>query len=745
MTKEQIEKIFASQDSENGFEEIVECVEDQNLRMRLEFALLQCEFDPEEYNDMQKEVNIQLLKQINESDQYECFEQLGLKIENQSLFCSVLECSQVSVENAKKYLRIVTYCMDKIKIIKATNDVEFIKQCIEDVTLGLSIQDKCSLVEMTNDSEYVKTYINKNSETLTTRDLVRLICATKDCDYIKTCVESRAFSIVGTSLILLIQSTESPEFIKQCVEDEKFGFSFQEKIELIAATKDADYIKRFIEQNQEQLSDDSSKMKLIQATGDIEYIKHCIESEMLEEFYNEISLVQNIRDPEYIMKYIKKHNEVLTEENRIRLIKSLGNIVYIDQCIKDKTLMLSDEEKTELILSTKDKEYMVRCISDESLNLPAPFRLILAQVTRCEQEKQRLLKQYEVEVTPSEINLPSGMTVGVEIESEGEFSRSLRGEIFEGWKAKDDPSLENGVEVISPILRGTCKDAQNIYKICNILNDIGQEAGENCGGHVHIGADYLTGTDSYANLLVIWSNAEKVLYQISNEPYQLPRNKAVSFYAKPISRKIEEALQSGSLNLETEEDLQSFIKQLKDVQENRHFGVNFLNVNQRKKNTIEFRLPNGTLSPEAWIENINLFGGIVKAAEEIAQIQRKVAKERTDAEKQKLDLFEAMNSGSLTEEAVLNTLLMLTVGEHQREVYKHRYKTNKELMQSDVFLEFEMDNLIAEKPIKTKKMTGDFWSGLQSVTGQEIIAADARLSNDRAQLQETTQVIPNEQ
>lgn len=744
MTKEQIERIFNSQDSENGFEEIVDCVEDEALRMRLDFALLQCEFNLEESNDMQEKVNIQLLNQINESGQYEYFEQLGLKPENQSLFCSMLECSRISVGNAKKYLKLVTYCLDKLKVIKATRDIGFIKQCIEDETLGLNIQDKCSLVEATNDLEYIKTYINKNSDTLTTRDLVKLICATKDYEYIKRCVETRAFSMAGTYLVLLIQSTESPEFIKQCIEDEKFRFSFQEKIELITTTKDAEYIKRFIEENEHELSDDSSRMKLIQATGDTEYIRYCIENEMLQEFYNEISLVQNIRDPQYIMQYIKKHKDVLTEEHRMKLMKSQGDSAFIDQCIKDKTLMLSPEEKLELILSTKDKEYMVRCISDEVLNLPVPFKLILAQVTRCEQEKQRLLKQYEVEVTLSKINLPSGMTVGIEIESEGRFSRSLRGEILEGWKAKEDPSLDNGVEVISPILRGTRKDTRNIYKICNMLNDMGQEAGENCGGHVHIGADYLTGTDSYANLLVIWSNAEKVLYQISNEPYQLPRNKAVSFYAKPISRKIEEALRSGSLNLETEEDLQSFIKQIKDVQGNRHFGLNFLNVNQNKKNTIEFRLPNGTLSPEAWIENINLFGGIVKAAEEIAQIQRKVAKERTDEEKQKLELFEDMNSGNLTEEGVLDTLLMLAVGEHQREVYKHRYKTNKELMQSDFFLELEMNKLIAEKPIKTKNTRGDFWLGLQSATGEEIVAADARLNNDRTQLQDTTQAIPNE-
>ena len=41
-----------------------------------------------------------------------------------------------------------------------------------------------------------------------------------------------------------------------------------------------------------------------------------------------------------------------------------------------------------------------------------------------------------------------------------------------------------------------------------------------------------------------------------------------------------------------------------------------------EKNTIEFRLANGTINPEMWIENANLFGGMVAISEELARIQK---------------------------------------------------------------------------------------------------------------------------
>ena len=66
------------------------------------------------------------------------------------------------------------------------------------------------------------------------------------------------------------------------------------------------------------------------------------------------------------------------------------------------------------------------------------------------------------------------MTVGIEIESEGKNSSVIEGSNIEkksGWESKGDGSLEDGVEVVSPILSGDNENrTQEVKKICRRLN-----------------------------------------------------------------------------------------------------------------------------------------------------------------------------------------------------------------------------------------------------------------------------------
>ena len=117
--------------------------------------------------------------------------------------------------------------------------------------------------------------------------------------------------------------------------------------------------------------------------------------------------------------------------------------------------------------------------------------------------------------------------------------------------------------------------------------------------------------ESWDNLSSIWSSTEEILYIISNARGETPRD-GVLLYAKPYSGQLEKLLSSGSINLEDEESLGIFLK--KTQLQSRFFSINFDNIG-KAKNTIEIRLPNGTVDAETWIQNINLFGGIVKAAE----------------------------------------------------------------------------------------------------------------------------------
>lgn len=147
-------------------------------------------------------------------------------------------------------------------------------------------------------------------------------------------------------------------------------------------------------------------------------------------------------------------------------------------------------------------------------------------------------------------------------------------------------------------------------------------------------------------------------------------------FASPISKKVKKAIETGDLYLSDEEDLENFVKQIKKTQgDARYYSVNFLNIGKKGKNTIEIRISNGTIEPEIWIENINLFCGLIKASEDLAKIQ--VKEEKNDEEKEKLKQLEIIKNKKIPEEERLEALLKLTVSEEQKEIYRERYRKNR--------------------------------------------------------------------
>ena len=162
---------------------------------------------------------------------------------------------------------------------------------------------------------------------------------------------------------------------------------------------------------------------------------------------------------------------------------------------------------------------------------------------------------------------------------------------------------------------------------------------------------------------------------ISNKEGELPRT-GVGEFAKPYSGELEKALKNGSVKIKDEDELKRFAK---EIQGDRGYSINFNNLGN-DKNTIEFRLSNGTIDAKTWIENINLYGGIVEASEEIAQIKLKNEKERTKEEIEKLKRFELLKSKEISYEEKLEALLFITVDKENIDIYKKRFEINRELM-----------------------------------------------------------------
>ena len=152
----------------------------------------------------------------------------------------------------------------------------------------------------------------------------------------------------------------------------------------------------------------------------------------------------------------------------------------------------------------------------------------------------------------------------------------------------------------------------------------------------------------------------------------------------------------------------------------RYIGVNFMNLEQGGKGTIEFRMPNGTVNADTWIENINLFGGVVEIAQKLAVIQEKNDYKRSKEENEMLENFEKLKLEGIEEREKLEILLKLVIPEEQREIYERRYDKNSRLLNENPEKNDELRRNITKKPIRISKNK----VGKISFTGENPINAD---------------------
>lgn len=367
----------------------------------------------------------------------------------------------------------------------------------------------------------------------------------------------------------------------------------------------------------------------------------------------------------------------------------------------------------------------------------------------------------------SEIFLPEDVTVGVEIEclaiggissyqidkngiNLGNLSGVIRGL---GWRVKGDESIvwynangerrsNDGIESVSPILTGSNKNStEDIRGVCSFLKLYNQEINDTCGGHIHIGADYLTNAQAYINLLELWCNNEEIFYNICNKEGEVIREGAVRKekpQAVPISKVLLQEIKQGKFKIELTDDVNSIKSKLVELQNNnpadsnkdpnntisiRQRGINFCHLKEDSIGTIEFRLANGTIDSDVWCQNINLFGGLVVISQELSQIQMKDSQELTFEEQRKLKLYyDITENETISEEEKVQGLTELLIPqEKDREIYLKRYEVNNELLKVDSQTQQNIRKNIAEEPIRLGSIEMGKWCFVKEdrVTGEE--------------------------
>ena len=451
--------------------------------------------------------------------------------------------------------------------------------------------------------------------------------------------------------------------------------------------------KNLIEEWEKYGSNGDHICSLIKSVNDPEFIKECIENRKKYGLYSDdaIDLIKSVNDPEFTKECIKNYKKYkLNDDNVADLIRTLNDLEYIKGFVKEQIQNKNINGKNihyiiQLALFTKDMELI------ENLRKNCDAKIV--------EELDRYLK-----IQPT--TLPKEMTIGVEIESEGPCNwENIRETIDEAeldWVAKDDGSLQNGTEVVSTILTESTASME-IFKICQELRRLRQTTSKRCGGHIHIGADYLTDIQDWRNLRTIWNNAEGIFYAISNAKGEIPRQGVIE-YASPISKKDETF--SETIKLDSEDDLEKYIKLLKEIQGSKYSGINYRNVGSSGKNTIEFRLPNGTINPTTWVENINLFGGLIRTSHELSKIMKKTEEQRTEEEKQMLYNYEILQTET-DEKKDAEALIKLCVLPEQVKTYLGRYNVNSKLLKHSPEIYKRLKERISTKKIGQKVFTGE--------------------------------------
>lgn len=224
------------------------------------------------------------------------------------------------------------------------------------------------------------------------------------------------------------------------------------------------------------------------------------------------------------------------------------------------------------------------------------------------------LKTYLIEYR-STIDLDKNITFGLEFEYEDIDQKKVDQFVRENlktYKSKEEKEFEIGGEIISCPLQDTKKTWIEVKKVCDYLKQNKGVVDRNAGSHIHIGAYYLKDINSFKKLLMLYIAYEHILYRFGNGESNEPRANQISA-AYPISIDLAQIYKD---ILKTDD----FIKLNALLVDSRFRGLNFNNVkfneieNNAYKNTIEFRMCNGTKEEIIWQNIANTFTKIVDSS-----------------------------------------------------------------------------------------------------------------------------------
>ena len=603
------------------------------------------------------------------------------------------------------------------QIITVTGNREFMRKCAEDPDTPILSVDRVKIIKLVRNEEFTLNMLFGRRGTFMTREKAELIKSLDDIDSIIVCLNARELQIDSHVRANIVIEKNDLELIKRCLKTPQLMYP-QDVKRVLQSIKDKSILRRFLD----DVAMSDHKVAILEAIGDKEFAKECVKTKGLIS-YQQKAVIEYINDPEFTRACLKDKEINLNQEQKVELIQAIETPAFIRECLKDDEIGLESSSKVKLIKTTRNEKTIQEYMTNPELGLAKQERLVLALEYGNDDLVQQLIAENKQE--ERRIKIPEGMTVGVEIEA---ANLEVNPNLFKRWKAKEEESVENGAEYTSPILTGSENDSHQIYFVCNVLRTMGAQINEKCGGHIHIGDKFLTTVQSYRNLLELWCNTEEILFAISNKAGEITRMGAVEKHAVPLSGKVESALKKQQIYVDDRTREWDLLMEIIDIQKDRYSSINFKNYNHRIKETTEFRLANGTLDPDVWIENINLFAGIMAAAERLRRIKEKTI--RTPEEIAYAQQFQKIKNPTATQEEKLEGLLELAIPEEDREIYRERYYTNMAMLEDNGIILSEIRAKTAKHSIDIGKIEQSLYTGENAVPARRIVEAENRLERD---------------
>lgn len=374
---------------------------------------------------------------------------------------------------------------------------------------------------------------------------------------------------------------------------------------------------------------------------------------------NKLLFLDKLTNPQYISEiivstkdknYIQKNFDILTNNYKLSFLKSLTDkekIYYIENGFYKLELIASlnsidllfryfislksyDEQKV-VIENVKSEEikyelfklmhlsydkymemifYLLKIINNKNIRLELTSLLNDKGIKKAIASNEKNIKEdlTEIEINP---HVDPNITFGVELECSHKLNTSYiaLGTLYNNWHFKEEGTVYNGVEITSPILNYTNEDMKRLKYICDFLNENGFKTTKDCGGHIHFGFDYIESITHLQLLYYIYVNTEEILSYMFNKEGTILREGAIAnapFINENILNLYGKYIQTYANNLK------SFATLLGNAQKDRYASLNIKNAFSLDKNTIELRIPNGTLEFNELNLNIILFTRIMQ-------------------------------------------------------------------------------------------------------------------------------------